>query len=128
MAKKQKHRHKGNKSHQSNGQTGNGHSEAASSGLACFVEQGWSKLSRYVICKVRPGYVKENLARRGGECRRCAQCCKVFFQCPFLSGDRCRIYGYRFSQCRAFPIDGRDTALIKKMGGECGFVFHEGDA
>jgi hypothetical protein len=122
---KRKKRHEGNKGHKGNGQKAEVLTASAKPSITCVIEQGWSKLSRYVICKFRPGYVKKNLAHRGGECRRCALCCKVFFQCPFLSGDTCKIYGKRFTQCRAFPIDERDVNLITKMGGKCGFVFPE---
>ncbi len=90
-----------------------------------MVEQGWSKLHRFWLVRVRAGYVAENLSKRQGECRRCALCCKVFFQCPFLDGETCRIYLKRFHQCKAFPIDRRDVNLIAKMGGRCGFYFEE---
>jgi len=73
--------------------------------------------------KTKKNYVKANLALREGECARCALCCKVFFRCPFLIDNTCKIYESRFEQCRAFPIDPRDIDLVTHMGGECGFGF-----
>jgi Fe-S-cluster containining protein len=77
--------------------------------------------------KFRRDYVLSSRQRRRGECRRCGTCCRVFAKCTFLSGNTCRIYGIRFDQCRAFPIDTSDIELVRDMGGECGFWFEEGE-
>ena len=89
------------------------------------VEQGLSKVHRFWLVKVRKAYVSGQKVRRTGECARCALCCKVLFQCPFLDGSTCKIYLKRFEQCKAFPIDPRDINLIRQMNGKCGFGFTE---
>ncbi len=88
-----------------------------------MLEQGWSKVRRFLLVKFRGKYVKERLTLRAGECGRCTLCCKVFFRCPFLVDNKCRIYGVRFEQCKAFPIDREDLDLVTRMGGKCGFSF-----
>ena len=90
-----------------------------------LLAQGWSKLSRFWLVKARRGYVVANRAKRSGECRRCGTCCRVFVKCIFLAGNSCRIYGLRFDQCRAFPIDTNDIDLVRDMGSKCGFEFEE---
>jgi len=65
------------------------------------------------------------LARRHGECNRCGACCKILFKCPFLGTDAegqytCRIYQYRFSQCRLYPLHAADLAELQ---GQCSYTF-----
>lgn len=64
------------------------------------------------------------LARREGECNRCGACCKILFRCPFLATDAegqytCRIYKYRFDQCRMYPLQARDMLEVE----ECSYSF-----
>jgi len=82
---------------------------------------GYGKARRYYLSHFRPGYVRRMRALRRGECRRCGQCCSLFFRCPFLQeGNQCTIYERRFQQCRDFPIDERD---ISGPHIACGFRF-----
>jgi hypothetical protein len=90
---------------------------------AVLFHEGVSKLRRFWLVKARRRYVKSSISLRKGACARCGKCCKVFFKCPFLRGNACAIYERRFEQCTAFPIDRTDIALIRKMGGKCGFSF-----
>jgi phosphatidylserine decarboxylase len=76
--------------------------------------------------KFRPKYVTRSLALREGECARCGRCCAIAFRCPSFTDDGCKIHGRHYEQCKAFPIDARDTLLIERMGGECGFRFRSG--
>jgi len=92
---------------------------------AGLIEQGISKLRRFWLAKARKSYVSRQVARRKGECLRCAVCCAVCFRCPFLADNTCKIYDKRFEQCRMFPIDAKDVDLIKRMGGKCGFTFED---
>lgn len=62
-------------------------------------------------------YVRESLARRAGECKRCGVCCHlVANKCGALrlykTGQSvCRLYHiYRLPNCITFPIDPRDLA------------------
>ncbi len=69
------------------------------------------------------------LARRQGECDRCGDCCKILFRCPFLTQDAdgnslCRIYEYRFTQCRHYPIQPRDLTEVSR----CSYTFAHADA
>jgi hypothetical protein len=75
------------------------------------------KARRFALVRFRPGYVARQTALREGECNRCGRCCKILFRCPFLKEgeggeSHCRIYGQRFDQCVAFPIDDRDLADV----------------
>lgn len=92
---------------------------------AVLFQEGVSKLRRFWLVKARRMYVKSSISHRNGSCVRCGKCCKVLFRCPFLRGNTCAIYETRFEQCRAFPIDRNDVALIRKMGGRCGFSFSD---
>lgn len=81
--------------------------------------EGWGKLRRLLLCTFYPDYVTASIAQRQGGCRRCGNCCKQLFSCPFLQpGNVCRIYGKRIRNCSRFPIDSRDVAHL-----ECGFTF-----
>ena len=64
------------------------------------------------------------LAQRRGECNRCGACCKILFRCPFLGTDAegqytCRIYEYRFAQCRLFPLHAADLREVE----QCSYTF-----
>lgn len=89
-----------------------------------FLRQLFSKLRRYWLVTARPEFVRKSLLLRDGECRRCGRCCAVAFACPHFVSDSCNIHGNHYRQCKAFPIDARDTRLIAGLGGEqCGFSF-----
>jgi Fe-S-cluster containining protein len=65
------------------------------------------------------------VARRNGECNRCGACCKILFKCPFLGTDAegqytCRIYQYRFAQCRLYPLHAAD---LGELQGQCSYTF-----
>ena len=38
---------------------------------------------RQVLCRLRPGYIERQQARRRGDCRQCGACCHLTFRCPF---------------------------------------------
>ncbi len=88
--------------------------------------QGWGKLRRYFLSKVRPGYVAESRGRRRGDCQRCGSCCAIMFRCPMLKdGNHCSVYRKRPEQCSHFPIDARDLRYLEHV---CGYHFvHEDD-
>ncbi len=93
--------------------------------IAGLVLQTWSKARRFWLVRARPGYVRKNLALRVGQCRRCDRCCSIAFRCYNYNGG-CSIHGAHYRQCKAFPIDRRDTELIRKLGVECGYSFRTG--
>ena len=78
----------------------------------------WGKVRRFYLVRWHKDYVREKLALRRGECRRCAGCCSIAFRCPHLKGNVCMIYEKRYRQCAAFPIDERDLKYRN-----CGFYF-----
>jgi Fe-S-cluster containining protein len=88
--------------------------------------QARGKIRRFVEGKLRtPEETEALLARRKGDCNRCGACCKIVFRCPFLGTDAqgeytCRIYQYRFTQCRLFPLHAQDLA---ELGEECSYTF-----
>jgi hypothetical protein len=59
--------------------------------------------------------VEEN---RKGSCRKCGQCCKFFFECPFYDGKRCAVYSLRPPQCRKYPRTEEESIVP-----DCGYVF-----
>ena len=88
--------------------------------------QARGKIRRFIEGKTRtPEETKALLARRKGDCNRCGACCKIVFRCPFLGTDAegeyiCRIYDYRFTQCRLFPLHEQD---LRELGHECSYTF-----
>lgn len=85
------------------------------------------KVRRFALVRFRPRYVARQTALREGECNRCGRCCKILFRCPFLKEKEggefhCRIYGRRFEQCVAFPIDDRD---LVDVGFNCTYSFRK---
>ena len=90
-------------------------------GALKFADQLLGKVRRFFLVKFRPRYVQESIARRKGECRRCARCCSLAFRCPRLKdGNRCAIYENRYEQCALFPIDERD---LKYLADTCGHYY-----
>ena len=84
-----------------------------------------NKVRRFVICNLKEDYLKEQEAKRRGECLQCGKCCSLVYRCPFLKGSReniwCQIYhNGRPKQCIAFPIDEKDLADVNF---ECGYYF-----
>lgn len=74
-------------------------------------------MRRFFLNVFNPRYVRESLALRQGECRRCGVCCHLTAStCGALRSDKdghssCRLYKlYRLPNCCTFPIDARDLA------------------
>ncbi len=105
-----------------------------------FIRVGWwtrfkllsSRLRRLFDNWFRRRRVRENLARRRGECRRCGACCRMGVRCRFLSFDDkglavCGVYEKRQSlNCHNFPMSERDIAerdLVCRV--PCGFTFEK---
>lgn len=90
---------------------------------------GLGKLRRLYLHMFNRDYLRRNLARRKGECRRCGVCCTLMFKCPFLEGSAelasCVRHDDRWENCRIFPIDERDLAERDRISddGACGFRF-----
>jgi hypothetical protein len=90
----------------------------------------WGKLRRFYHHFACPGYVRESLSRRRGQCRRCGACCRLGHLCPYLGKDEnglalCRVYSRRTENCRLFPIDEHDIADrdIVMPDVPCGYTF-----
>ncbi len=90
---------------------------------------GWGKTRRFYLAHFRPGYVRESLARRVGQCDRTGACCHLMFTCPLLDQKtepvRCSIHEIKPKVCRLFPIDERDLRDrdIISPDAPCGFTF-----
>jgi hypothetical protein len=90
---------------------------------------GWGKVRRFYLAHFRPGYVRESLARRVGQCHRTGACCHLLFTCPLLDKKiepvRCTIHEIKPKVCRLFPIDERDLRDRDIISPEtpCGFSF-----
>jgi Fe-S-cluster containining protein len=88
--------------------------------------QARGKIRRFIEGKRRtPEETEALLARRKGDCNRCGACCKIVFRCPFLGTDAqggyiCRIYEYRFTQCRLFPMHEKDLLELEE---KCSYTF-----
>lgn len=90
---------------------------------------GWGKLRRFCLAHFRPGFVRESLARRVGQCDRTGACCHLMFSCPLLDRKatpvRCTIHEIKPRVCRLFPIDERDLRDRNIISPDvpCGFSF-----
>jgi len=83
----------------------------------------------------RRKWVKSNLARRVGRCRRCGACCRMGFRCHHLKYDDsgesfCAVYDRRkAASCRNFPMSERDLAQRDRICSQpCGFTFVDADS
>ena len=92
-------------------------------------------LRRLFLNVFRPGYVRQSLARRKGDCSRCGVCCHlVANKCGALQlhadgHSTCRLYTvYRLPNCCTFPIDPRDLADRNRVAPEipCGYSWPKG--
>jgi hypothetical protein len=97
--------------------------------IAHVTRQARGKVRRFLQVQFRPQEVEALLAHRQGECDRCGDCCKILFPCPFLTKDSsgetlCRIYQYRFEQCRRYPIQPRDLHEVTR----CSYTFAHADS
>jgi Fe-S-cluster containining protein len=94
--------------------------------LALKTLQLKGKVRRFIDGKLRDeARTQELLSKRQGECNRCGACCKILLRCPFLGTDAegqytCRIYEYRFTQCRLFPLHPQD---LQELGEQCSYTF-----
>ncbi len=89
---------------------------------------------RFYFYLFRPGYVRQSIATRKGECARCGTCCNLTAKngCPSLDFEEaglslCKIHGsFRMPNCVIFPVDKRDIAdrdLVAPEGVKCGYHF-----
>lgn len=91
----------------------------------------WGKIRRFLLGKLRPGYVLRMQAARQGDCTRCGSCCKLLYQCPFLDESSfpamCTIHETRPENCRIFPVDSRDLTdrNFVQLKMNCGYSFPE---
>ena len=103
----------------------NGRTETPKMTFSLRIVQLRGKIRRLGLTTFRRGYVRAQMARREGECRRCGGCCRLAYRCLFLNGDNlCAIYKTpRLSNCKSFPIDERD---LREVPGGCGYRFRNG--
>lgn len=89
---------------------------------------------RFFLNIFKQRYVRESLARRQGECRRCGVCCHLVANtCGALRFHKdgqssCRLYTlYRLPNCCTFPIDARDLADRDLVAPDipCGYFWPE---
>lgn len=89
---------------------------------------------RFYLNLFRPGYVRQSIATRKGECARCGACCHLTAKngCPSLGFEEaglslCKIHGsFRMPNCVIFPVDARDIAdrdLVAPDTVKCGYRF-----
>ncbi|MDR0687809.1 MAG: hypothetical protein LBF55_03865, partial [Prevotellaceae bacterium] len=76
-------------------------------------------------------YIRQNTAKRRGECLRCGACCRLFFDsCTSLRFDAdgkssCLKYkSFRMPNCKIFPVDCRDIGDRNYFSDSpCGYWF-----
>ena len=87
-------------------------------------KQAAGKLRRFYKSHFKKQEIERKINLRSGECDKCGRCCKILFRCPFLvelgESTSCRIYEWRFSQCRLYPIEPID---VTEIAGECTYKF-----
>ena len=92
----------------------------------------WGKARRFYLVHFRPGYVRESIGRRAGDCHRTGACCNLLFTCPIYTPNplpTCRVNRHKPKVCRMFPIDERDIRDRDIISPDvpCGFSFPVGD-
>jgi hypothetical protein len=81
------------------------------------------KVGRKLLQLVDNDYLKNKLAKRSGECKRCGDCCG---NCRFLDKKTmlCKVYDNRPWLCyKEFPLDKLDQKIWQVKN--CGFSFKE---
>jgi hypothetical protein len=85
------------------------------------------KVRRLLIVNFKKGYLGKRLGDRKGDCRQCANCCRLVHRCIWLTKDnRCLVYysSIRPSVCARFPIDSKDIRdVMLSSGTTCGYRF-----
>jgi hypothetical protein len=98
-------------------------------GILKRIRLGIGKLRRMYLHTMHREYIRRNLARRRGECRRCGACCKLMYACPYLDQNgkeaSCVRHHLRWWNCRIFPVDERDLRDRDMVanGKSCGYHF-----
>jgi hypothetical protein len=85
------------------------------------------KARRLLIVNLKKGYLGKQLENRKGDCRQCANCCRLVHRCIWLTKDNlCLVYysPIRPKVCARFPIDTRDIDdVMLSSGSKCGYHF-----
>lgn len=85
------------------------------------------KIRRVALVFLNKEKVRTSLSNRQGTCLQCASCCKLLFNCPFLSAsNHCLIYhsSLRPLVCKKFPLDHLDIYdVMISSGNQCGYKF-----
>jgi hypothetical protein len=90
----------------------------------------WGKARRLYLGVFRQSYIRTQLTRRQGDCRRCGACCQMGIHCWFLKNHQpvteCKHHTKRPRNCRIFPIDERDLRDRDLVAPDvpCGFHFN----
>lgn len=90
------------------------------------------KFRRFLLGMFGKNYVEFMTEKRHGECVRCGTCCKLLFDCPYLSFDEnglacCEIHEHKPINCRIFPSTPDDIAERNLLDGSsrCGYSFDD---
>lgn len=80
------------------------------------------RLRRYFTIRFRKGYIKSQVQKRKGECKRCGLCC-CERMCPFVIENKgkwdCLLHPHKPLNCTVYPINQKD---VKEYGCR-GFTF-----
>lgn len=77
-------------------------------------------------------YIKKNLGRRKGECKKCGKCCEVMdilsLKCKYFKEEKCTIFKDEYGknvECdiHQYPFDEKDKTITKKHT-NCGFYWN----
>jgi hypothetical protein len=85
------------------------------------------KARRLLIVNLKKGFVHKQLDARKGDCRQCANCCRLVHRCIWLTRDNlCLVYHSRIRPkvCARFPLDARDIGdVMLSSGTKCGYHY-----
>ncbi|OGS20424.1 MAG: hypothetical protein A2252_10320 [Elusimicrobia bacterium RIFOXYA2_FULL_39_19] len=84
------------------------------------------KIRRHFKVYLTKKYFEKHKEKKTGNCKRCGNCCKIWYKCPFLEFKSkeatCKIYKHRPAVCRIFPLNRKD---LEEISTKCGFHFEK---
>ena len=86
-------------------------------------------LRRKYLKRFRPGYIRDSIARRKGQCKQCGCFGETFTRCAYFQEGVCLVWKEKGWQampedCRNYPFDELDKSLFARKN--CGYYWERG--